>query len=205
MLTPYFWSCTFNISLHSSDNETSWVFMSRTDVFFSMICCAKIEFRYVIIRPLKYCSICSELKERILPIRVSKNCLGLLMRIPYCPWARTGTIILYFGSSIWIGWGVPHAKSSFDTWFTNQTSAWKGVLFPKGRLIILSRIGILLVLIVYVPAVNSSQISPPFTKKAVWLGWTISCEPSLSESDSNLWTNSSVLISHEMTSAMFMS
>ena len=46
--------------------------------------------------------------------------------------------------------------------------------------------GIFSVLIVYVPDVNSSQILPPFKKKAVCDGYTTSYEPIRKSSDGNL-------------------
>ena len=119
------------------------------------------------IMPLKYSLNRSVENEDILPTKDSKKMRGLVIVNPYCPNALTGTIILYFGSSMLILVAVPHLQSSIETWLTNQTSALKGLSLLNARFISLPRIGMFSDFMVYVPLVNSSAITPPLTKKAV--------------------------------------
>ena len=111
--TPYFFNTSFKNVSQTDDNSISLVLMSRTDTPFSIICCAMIELSAEIILPLKYAFICSVVKDVIFPIKDSKKEVASFTFRPYCPFALTGTITLYLGSSICIGCGVPQGKSNF--------------------------------------------------------------------------------------------
>ena len=65
--------------------------------------------------PLKYSLNLSVEKDDILPTNDSKNTLGFDMVNPYCPYALTGTMILYVGSSMCILFAVPHLQSRIET------------------------------------------------------------------------------------------
>ena len=167
---PYFSKALLISSWQNNDISTKCELTSRIDIPSWAILVLIVLFRLDIMRPLKYSFTLSAVKECIVPIRVFKKTSGLITLKPYCPYARTGTMILYLGSSSWMGVVVPHFKSILVVRLMYQTSALKGELLPKGRLIILFRSGMFSVFRVYVPASNWSYNWPPFTKKATWVG-----------------------------------